>query len=769
MKNLIKFLLLGAVASVAFVSCKDDFKEEDFMALQRKERLKQDSILRARNVKDTKDAIASYVTELNNAGELLSFTLTVRENNAPLAGVDVTISTAAEQVATSGRTGAVVTKVTTGADGNAVFEKVSYGGAVMTLSKTGYATMTTQFTFGAIPPPTSITVGGQTRFIPPSKVYHSGVLPMFSKSGSSSTATIKGRATIQTDLTNTTLEFPPVGTVISADFAGYVNTLFTSGTIGFNNYRADDANFGSGATDATGNYTIIVPATTQAYNMTLYIPELNLAQRIAVNRLNGQPIPEEYRNVPTNFGPFSGTNAIRAVAGATAVFSAPPAAGSGLGFTLTAVARPLSNSNGGTNTTTWDTNASGINPALTTSFDIGNTVYQLTNRGAGYTSAPAIAISGGGGTGAAMKASLRGTITGVTVNAGGTAFVNGENVTVNFFYKDSATPTANNVFLSSYTASVAVTGGVITGFTLPGSGYGISSTNPFRTIDNGTTDQQYGATGFAVTISGGTGTGATATVAVSTVVDHLRLTSSGSGFTSAPTFAFSGGGGTTQAALTIVEFRTHWSVTAPTNTTPYSVLPSALTYMHQSLNGGSFTNSTLVDATNNFATILSQLKITGGNVGFADGVNSFRTNLASAARPTLVETTNTPIKSAGTVMNIDPTTGTLGTQFGSPVAGSGYSSPPTVSIVPAITGAPGSGAIVGLTAATTYNLTTGAYSWSGAAVTPTNAGSGYLQNLNQTSSAVGYSITNASFNVKSGLTIIINIDFGSGFKLENVQ
>ena len=56
-----------------------------------------------------------------------------------------------------------------------------------------------------------------------------------------------------------------------------------------------------------------------------------------------------------------------------------------------------------------------------------------------------------------MKASLRGTITGVTVNAGGTAFVNGENVTVNFFYKDSATPTANNVFLNNYTASVAVT------------------------------------------------------------------------------------------------------------------------------------------------------------------------------------------------------------------------------------------------------------------------------------------------------------------------
>jgi hypothetical protein len=79
--------------------------------------------------------------------------------------------------------------------------------------------------------------------------------------------------------------------------------------------------------------------------------------------------------------------------------------------------------------------------------------------------------------------------------------------------------------------SIKADPGVITGFTVTNGGSGYTS-----------------APTVVFTGGGGTGAAATATVSSAGVVTGITLTSAGSGYTSAPTISFSGGGGTGLAA-----------------------------------------------------------------------------------------------------------------------------------------------------------------------------------------------------------------------------
>jgi FtsP/CotA-like multicopper oxidase with cupredoxin domain len=136
----------------------------------------------------------------------------------------------------------------------------------------------------------------------------------------------------------------------------------------------------------------------------------------------------------------------------------------------------------------------------------------LGSGGVGYTSAPSVYITGGGGTGAAATVALGpSAIASITPTNGGTGYT-------------TATVTLTGGGLTGGTATTAtatVTGGSVTGFTLT-AGTGTYTDAPLVSI----TGDGFGATAMAALTAGPLAT--------------ITLTSGGSGYTSAPTVQIGG-------------------------------------------------------------------------------------------------------------------------------------------------------------------------------------------------------------------------------------
>lgn len=138
----------------------------------------------------------------------------------------------------------------------------------------------------------------------------------------------------------------------------------------------------------------------------------------------------------------------------------------------------------------------------------------LTNRGSGYGTAPLVGITGGGGSGAVAVAFLDGAghVSAVTITNRGSGYTSAPTITFTP-YGSGATATAT--VTAGAVTSVAVTAG--------GSGY---------------------LTPPAVTFSGGGGTGATATATLTGgAVTAVTVTNGGTGYTGAPTVGFAVGSG----------------------------------------------------------------------------------------------------------------------------------------------------------------------------------------------------------------------------------
>jgi hypothetical protein len=134
-------------------------------------------------------------------------------------------------------------------------------------------------------------------------------LPMLSLD--SNTATIKGRLTIQTDLTNDSLEVPPEGSTIKGyvDMGGYIQPveLVTS-------------------SDADGKFEFIVPTTNQGIDFDIKYPTLTLDQKIAKNRNEGQPpFPETLPSIVTINTVFNPTGTSEDVPYVDPVYATVPA------------------------------------------------------------------------------------------------------------------------------------------------------------------------------------------------------------------------------------------------------------------------------------------------------------------------------------------------------------------------------------------------------------------------------------------------------------
>lgn len=159
-----------------------------------------------------------------------------------------------------------------------------------------------------------------------------------------------------------------------------------------------------------------------------------------------------------------------------------------------------------------------IAPGFTGERPTGVSAIAVTTPGTGYTSAPAVAFSGGSGTGAAGTAVLTNGIA-ATLGVGGTGYSTAPTVVI------AAPPVGGE----QATATAAVSAGAVSAITVtnPGKGY---------------------LTPPAISFTGGGGTGATATAALTGRVGSVLISNPGRSFATAPTIAFSGGGGSSAAA-----------------------------------------------------------------------------------------------------------------------------------------------------------------------------------------------------------------------------
>jgi hypothetical protein len=157
----------------------------------------------------------------------------------------------------------------------------------------------------------------------------------------------------------------------------------------------------------------------------------------------------------------------------------------------------------------------------------------LTTAGSGYTTAPAVALTGGGGTGATATAHLVGAgVNTISVAAAGSGYSTAPTVAITGGGGTGATATAT------------VSGGAITGFTVTAAGSGYTSPP-------------------TIGLSGGGGTGGAGTaLVIASAVASVTVTNPGAGYTSAPTVGFSGGGGSAAAGTAVLTAATQTAVIA---------------------------------------------------------------------------------------------------------------------------------------------------------------------------------------------------------------
>ena len=142
------------------------------------------------------------------------------------------------------------------------------------------------------------------------------------------------------------------------------------------------------------------------------------------------------------------------------------------------------------------------------------TSIDITSGGSGYDAVvpPTLTISGGGGTGAAARAVVNGSIVDIEVTAGGSGYKTSPLVSISGGGGDGATATA------------IITNGVVSRILVKTSGTGFTS-NP------------------TVNIVGGGGVGATARAVVRGAINSVVITNSGEDYTSSPSITLSSGTG----------------------------------------------------------------------------------------------------------------------------------------------------------------------------------------------------------------------------------
>lgn len=772
LRNLLLICFGIGALGVFLSSCADNYTEEDLLKDQYDLAAKADSAKLNQNI-----------AALNQAGELLSFRLqVVNTDGQGVEGLDVTMTAAAD-----GGTAAKTT-LTTDATGAVYFDKVAIGGNAVNISGGGIMDANLLINFGAIQQGTNYQIINGN--IVPTPVTENATVTVIDNSAAM--ATVKGKATIETDLTNDTEEVPQDVT-IKADLDESLVLKSSLDTYGqsiqyfiANNNNA--TNVGVAQIDnTTGQYSMQVPA---GIDFHMIVPNIQAKQRIAVNSINGKMLDSpEYRDIETNFGPNYGTDGIPTVAGAMINFDSPANPGEGFTFgSFQKVGRPLFF--GGIDGQIIASNATVPTDYENLFSQSLHATVQFTSLGSGYFESPAISISDPNGNGAYAEAYIRMAITGLTVSNGGTGYAANAFYSFNLRYDEK--------FYNTGTGSVDTnpdqtwSNFILTVQTDASGKFTQANVDAAvqNAMDNGDTwfdvNNLDKISDYATNIrlEANTSGGGDAVLDISSIVSHvseLRVKEAGDGYTN-PSFSFSGGGASTQATLDVLKFGTQWSFDVDNSnvTTPYSLLPQSINFKYLDVTTSTpnyvqtSSNAQNVN-TGSTPSLLNILTVdNSGNIQFVDQTASYMTSFYASEQPEVNVVKNTATQAAKFIRTSDinsqgqitglSNNNNLGTYIYN--AGSGYANVIKATIEPTITGAPGSSATVDITGG--YFDASGEYNWGGG-YTITNQGSGYLQNLNQTSSTISFYTPSTYNTLDAGDTYVFDIRYGTGNKTDNVQ
>lgn len=595
--------------------------------------------------------------------------------------------------------------------------------------------------------------GTITKYLPPNKRFEEGLITMFSTTPSSgSTATIRGRVTIENDVTNITPEVP-AGVVIRANMANLASTVVAPFIVSYT--LADNSALGVATVAANGDYVMTVPATALGVNIPLIIPNIEGTCRMAVNGYDngtGVAIPlaaPEYRDVPTSWGPQAlgvGGTSIPGVVGARIVVPNAPAAGSGFALDFVRLGKSIS---------TGTINSSSSAQA------VGSNYYRINSRGSYSAVAPTVTISGNG-TGATATSQLRTMITSISLTNAGTGYTTPISLRINATLADGSTQPLS-------TATI-----VFAGSTVP------SSISNLTNVDGdnggfGADDAQLlvptNATSLSLVLEDEAGTGATITSTSLTELASVTITNGGSGYSTAPTISLSGGGladgSPSHASVQVLEFPVQWEV-FPNNTatSDYPILPDfTITAGPSAVTGAG--SSTVLDlyGANSFLEsndldIQSAFMLQNGDIVKRYPALRYIVSFQTDVTPQLIIDDETQANNRLTFLATDiNSSGQITSNPTATAFGNGYNSPLSATVVPAIAGAPGSGALIEVTS--THSTATGEYTYSSSVTT--NPGSGYLPNLNQRS-AQNSTFTNQVNAVQAGKSYTVDIIYGTGLR-----
>jgi len=204
----------------------------------------------------------------------------------------------------------------------------------------------------------------------------------------------------------------------------------------------------------------------------------------------------------------------------------------------------------------------------------------VTDGGSGYTSAPSVVVTGGGGSGVSALAVLAPTtVASVALVSGGAG------------YRDVPVVSLSGGGGSGALAAATLTPTTVASLSLVEGGSGYTSAP-------------------SVTLIGGGGTGATAVATLSgRTVASITITNAGSGYTSAPTIIFSGGGGTGAAATAVLTPTTLASVTLTNGGSGYTSAP--VVTVSGGGGGGAVVDAVLAGAA------VASISVTNGGTGYS--------------------------------------------------------------------------------------------------------------------------------------------------------
>ncbi|MGE0770933.1 MAG: beta strand repeat-containing protein [Cyclobacteriaceae bacterium] len=589
------------------------------------------------------------------------------------------------------------------------------------------------------------------------------LLPIFETTGPN-TSTVTGRATLETDLTNTTRETVPDGTNVLVAIDATNNSVFSDRflTTDLENIynpscgcdilyvgEVGQAAYGTGVVGSTtgGNYTITVPAAIDglpmsirysdlAADQTLFETTAAFGQRTIVNR--------------TVFTTSTSAQALPASSSVTISFVSNT-----VDAAATAVISPTTGAIASVN---------------------------VTNGGSGYNGTPLVEFLGGGGTGATGTATVtNGVLTGITVTNAGTGYTSAPSVNIIEGFGATAT-------------SALVADGTVVGVTITnsGSGYVAAPTVTFSP-------------------PGGTGVTATGTANIDAGgrVTSVTITNAGSQYTANPTVTFSAApaGGTTATGVGIYSGQSVGAVSITGGGADYTYAPVVTFSAPQRANGVRATGTAVIDAATR--TVVS-ITITNPGSGYtaaptitmnagsgAAGVAQLAGGSVISANITnqgadyaytpIVEFDNSLSGGTGATATAVMSNGTSGKVIGITITngGTGYTSAPTINFV--VGDDANAFATVTNGAITAITVTDGGRNFSGApsvvitsgdgggatatatvaggaitGVTVVSGGSGYLAG-NTPSTAVGFSSTKGtSLTTYSGINYINDYYYGTG-------